>query len=813
MRVNEVPSYRLACLFHDIGKLKSRVDTGSLLIEPDDEDANHDEFSGEFLRELFGDEDAAILTETHHGRIDAVPDRLERDAAVLQAANTLATARNLGKKRDPYLRLENVFSVLDEEPRGVTYPLEPLALDEEVIFPQKGGSDDLEYATQTADLKAALADADTYEHVVHVLEKYTWSVPAYRNPYDVPLYDHLRVTAALGDAIERSEVSTATLTELAKGNEVGDDLFTLVKGDISGIQDFLHRMRSPDDAQENAAKRMRGRSTELWLLTVGIWTLFLRQLNLPVTSLVSGSSGQFYALVPPEMDDEITSFEEEVNQWLFEEYSADLSVVFGTQTATANDEFGDLFQQAASQADTKKLQKGSPIVDTLLERENPAILGPPREPCPVCGGENEPTTQASDELESCRICSRQEQIGRDLPTATHLSLEFGGAENDHLTIELDEATLSLTLTSGPASADRVYTLNEVKIPNGEGGRGWKFTGARVAYGGAVQGERVWSFNEHRQLTRNSLNRIHVAKMDVDDLAEAISTGMEGGPSRLAAISRSLELFMAGYVNNLVDERAYYMATADACEACRDILKQAPRRCSIEHRDSDDPGIYARPDVDARSQLHRKKGCVTSISPIYIGFSGGDDMFFVGSWDEAIEFGRQVHDKFDTYTDGILSISGGFFFTRPNFPIGRGIEHAEEHLKYDAKDKFEFEGKDAAYLFGESLPWATDTQEDTPSCSAERKLGMKDLLACGKQLETFLNEGQMSSSTLYTLLELQEELDLDGENKDNMGVREEWKIKYQVRDLDQEVREELEEPLKQAMYHITVPVSWAALATR
>ena len=43
----------------------------------------------------------------------------------------------------------------------------------------------------------------------------------------------------------------------------------------------------------------------------------------------------------------------------------------------------------------------------------------------------------------------------------------------------------------------------------------------------------------------------------------------------------------------------------------------------------------------------------------IVYSGGDDVFIVGAWNEVIELSIDLQEKFKKYTQGTLSKSSGF----------------------------------------------------------------------------------------------------------------------------------------------------------
>ena len=793
-------SRRLAYLLYDIGRVRTAIADGA-----DDITIERGRQSVEFLRECVGDKEAARLVEAYYSNNDERPADLQRDIQILAAATHLASPVAGTEPSVEEMRLSNVFTPLanHDPPVSGTYPLCPLSLDQDALFPHSDSKHtdtiDEGYRQLWAGLTEEITEGAEYETIVHLLEKYTWCVPVDASVSDLPLYDHLRTTAAIAEALYQADLTDADLGRLAGGEAIDTELFTLIKGDVSGIQEFLHRMRSPDEAQDRISKRMRGRSAQLWLLNEGLNRLFLRRLGLPVTSIIWSGGGQFYALVPSSVGDELEKFEEDVNRWLLDRFNGDLFFILGSadaRYADAGSRFAPLFRRVASDIDAGKLRKGASSIAAL---ETP-ILDEAKEPCAACGGDKERGADRCDE------CAVQEELGRRLPQARYLRLDFAERTDAHFTLDLPNETASWEFLDQPKESERLYSLNATDMPDSSAVSGFVFTGAAVPTGGGV--DRVWSFTEQASLSRSDAELLHVSKMDIDGLGNALATGMESGLSRLAALSRSLELFFSGHVNEIADRMSYLsISKGGTCDECRTKLADAETR-EVEHRRRAEGSdttetLYYRGDSQRRLNLH--ESCVDSISPIYIGFSGGDDMFFVGPWDDAVSFGREVHEAFEEYTSGALTLSAGFFLTRPKHPIGRGVERAENQL--EAAKEFSYGGttKNAATLFGETLGWELDEYP-----------GMTALTDLGLRFEELLRDEQLSQSTLHSLLDLRKETYQDkvDPNEASIGTGREWRFKYLLaRNVEEAVMYELEESVPEALPWITVPVSWASLATR
>ncbi|MFQ9107596.1 MAG: type III-A CRISPR-associated protein Cas10/Csm1 [Coprococcus sp.] len=166
-----------------------------------------------------------------------------------------------------------------------------------------------------------------------------------------------------------------------------------------------------------------------------------------------------------------------------------------------------------------------------------------------------------------------------------------------------------------------------------------------------------------------IKRIAVLRADVDNLGQAIVSGFDGkvsGLSRTATLSRHLSIFFKYFI--------------------RDIL---------EH------GEYS---LSGETKVHQRNAAII--------YSGGDDVFIVGAWNEVIELAVDLRNKFKRYTQGTLSLSAGIGMYGASYPIAviageTGV--MEERSKY-------LPGKDAVTLLedGESHEMMADNEEKSIS---------------------------------------------------------------------------------------------------
>lgn len=120
------------------------------------------------------------------------------------------------------------------------------------------------------------------------------------------------------------------------------------------------------------------------------------------------------------------------------------------------------------------------------------------------------------------------------------------------------------------------------------------------------------------------------------------------------------------------------------------------------------------------------------------YSGGDDVFVVGSWDEIIGFAVDFRNAFKKYSQNILKISGGIGIYTPTYPI---YAMAEETGGLEEISK-ENDGKDSITLFDESGCYHWD--EFIDKVMGEKLAALKEYLNV---------KDERGKGLLYNILEL------------------------------------------------------------
>lgn len=507
-----------------------------------------------------------------------------------------------------------------------------------------------------------------------VFERFLVNVPSATNVAhpDVSLFDHMRVTAAIAEGLYRHHESRGTLAAAGAEDPADTDRWRLVCGDLSGIQGFIYRLTS-----KGAAKGLRGRSLFVQLLCDGVSDFLLRRLGLFPTARIYSSGGKFYLLVADCLEGPLRDAAAEVNAWLLREFGGDLSLGIGVAEVRTShfreSRMGACWQAANEDLLRDRLRRfGAAIEEDPQGFFDPAPVHPDGA-CQVCGRDDAESTLRTEETrKTCARCRDLERLGQSLAKARLFFWAWGddretarrrlGGET-HLSLEGLGCDLYV-LDRAPefGAADRLdNSLAE-----------WLGTTdcCRAALQGHACGFRLlgrwdpakesgrWEFDDFAEKARG-VDRLGVLRLDVDNLGQIFIRGLRfpsaGGRSeemaslsRVATLSRQLGLFFSGHLGRL--------------------LADFPRTQII--------------------------------------YSGGDDLFLLGSWDELPEVAWAIRREFSRYCAGnpAFTLSGGLALVGGKYPIARAAEQAGEAEHTAKAVRWQGGEKDAVSLIETPIPW-------------------------------------------------------------------------------------------------------------
>ena len=654
----------LGCLLHDLGKLCYRGgDSG-----------RHSAAGYRFLKDAWSDYAAGDVLDClrwHHSAElrEAKPAGNSVAYIAWEADNISAAAdrrtESEGGGFERYLPLSPVFTHLNGEHGGHALSAEPLDGSLRMPLASDYRLTQGDYAELCRRLAGELKNLQPKEEWINsllaVLETYTGSVPSSTNTGespDISLYDHAKVCAAAGACISEYFLAQGKddFRALLWDNEAAfreEKVFLLYSADFSGIQKFIYTVST-----RNALRSLRSRSFFLELTMEHYIDELLTACGLSRANLLYSGGGHCYMLLPhtPRVKEAIEHWNTRFNNWLLSSFGVSLYLADGYTPCSANEltnsppemqPYKELFRRVSSSVAKKKLHRYTAQQIIRMNRASEELSG--RE-CRVCG-RTDRLVESEDGESLCPWCAGFERLSAKIQRSRVYVVTEGSETKADFTLPTFEGEASFTLTDVSTAREmltgekirRIYTKNE-------------------SYAGLRYSTRIYvgdyaASNSMEELAGSSqgIRRLAVCRMDVDDLGQSFVAGFEKESastatarqhfvtiSRTAAFSRQMSLFFKLYINAVLS------------------------------------GAYGNKDA-----LH-----------VAIVYSGGDDVFLVGAWNDALEAARRIRAALREYSCGALTISGGVGIFDSHYPIRLAAAKTAE-LEEEAK---KCPGKDALALF-------------------------------------------------------------------------------------------------------------------
>jgi CRISPR-associated protein Csm1 len=431
----------------------------------------------------------------------------------------------------------------------------------------------------------------------------------------------------------------------------------LVKGDLSGIQDFIFNVRS-----EGAARSLKARSFFVSAVAMAAVEMITTHRKISNPSIIFEGGGNFYLSAESDTAGVWNSISSEINEALqhFDLALTISHVPFDTDTGS----FGQRWQQLSRQSQTDKTRAFHGLATAFI----------PFDKCRIAS--------VDFGLDAARDLEVWPKLAVELLNAKALNWQKGGSVNPRiypnglavfgqkLTFaqqqgkSLDQSLLNkLPKWESFKNLSTLYVdaIKKVKQQHSE----QPDQQQQVATSGLITFQYLAAFAQQRTGTA----QLGILKLDVDDLSKQF----EQIADEAEAIQRSkaIERFFGSDLLALLKNGKFQYNTG--------VRDQT-------NKESFEPHIY----------------------PI---FSGGDDCFFIGGWDVMLQFAEQLQHKFETtFSKNGLTLSAALLVVDDKFPVVRFAELADSALgAAKANRRLDKAGqehrKNSIALFGQILTWS------------------------------------------------------------------------------------------------------------
>ncbi len=524
--------------------------------------------------------------------------------------------------------------------------------------------EDLEKDLNKVEKLNDFAQTDTF---FYLLQKYGWRIgtPDDANPNNgaVAYCDAFRVKKAID----------------------GHKELILLKGDFTGIQKYIYGNIQPKRAGGLAkiAKKLRGRSVIVSLMTDFIANVILRELGLSAYHLLFAGGGHFNLLLPntPSTQGALKALKIELERQMQARFGDNLQLaiawkVFSVEEIENNT--GLCFSTINTELERQKHLQNRDRLSLLFYAEGATqshvSVDKRNEEWEISIGERFPRRNLVIETVSKTPIGNKDGF----PEIATFEMSAQYSDSAELpTFELNNNTYSLFVAENFGEARemlnempdllfaQVFSLNETNFLPESGN--WK---NNIAFGFRFIGrtvptiedettglERPQTFEEI--VAADAIKMLGALRLDVDDLGFIFSQGIkQASLSEIVCLSREMQYFFSIHLDQLASQRK---AQGD------------------------------KDDFD-----------------LYLIYSGGDDAFAVGKWDNVIHFTIKLYEDFQDFVfeNPDVHFSAGIFMGSPHYPVGRFSEDAgrlqkdaKEHVKNEWRNK-----KNRISVFNHVMGW-------------------------------------------------------------------------------------------------------------
>ena len=630
----------IGALLHDIGKLLYRYNDGR----------NHSRSGYEYLKDVVHIEDRKILEQVlyHHASL-LKNARIENNslAYITYIADNIASASDRRKTQeeesgfDREMSFQSIFNLLNCNDEKLCYS--PEQLNENINYPTSvsTGFDEIFYGKIVNEIEKNLRgitwNKNYLNSLLEVLEAQLSYIPSSTmksEVADISLYDHVKLTAAIAASIkewlDENNISDykETLFKGATGF-YGKKVFLLFSMDMSGIQDFIYTI-----ASKNALKMLRSRSFYLEIFMENLIDELLDYIGMSRSNLIYSGGGHAYIITAntENIKQKIVEFELKINEWLLDEFKTALFLGCGYAECSANElhnepegTYRQIFKNVSKMISQKKMKRYSAA--QIIKLNSEGKKDGTRE-CRVC-------RRASKLLEDddiCSVCNAMIDMSQNIlyegfyivtenpKDKAALPLPFG-----RYLVAYNKEELLEKMKQDDSSYIRAYTKNK------------SYTGFKVVKKLWVGDYTLGDSFEKLAKKSEGINRIAVFRADVDNLADAFVNGFVSEKygekymtiSRTATFSRKMSMFFKYHINYILENGEFYI-------------------------------------VDKKKEDKGKKGKRNRNATIV--YSGGDDVFVVGSWDDVVGFAVDLQKSLKEFSQDTLTISGGIGIYPAKYPI-------------------------------------------------------------------------------------------------------------------------------------------------
>ncbi|BDR86770.1 type III-A CRISPR-associated protein Cas10/Csm1 [Clostridium tetani] len=559
---------------------------------------------------------------------------------ILQESYELVTQNiQIKANKSGTFRLMNIFSNIDGAKTKKFNLLKEIDLEKDnIILKENNGEIDREYCIIYIKSVIDKLLQNNDEKIYFLMSKYCANISFINSKNcDISLFDVAKVTAAIATCKEKNE-----------------EEYILIKGDFSGIQNFIFKTSS-----DGALKTLKGRSVYLTLLQEICAKYIVKELDLSICNILYSGGGNFYILASKSDENKIKLLRKELSRYILKAYNGEIYLALGYRCFKEKEfkNFSHLWKDVGEKVGSLKSKKWCELglKDSFSEIFGPLDLGGSREySCRLCGNINR---KLKDGM--CNLCISFKNFTKEMKKAKFycekIIPKVSISVNNDIKDIFKELGFEIKFSDKPLKGFKNYIINNCDFEKYDG---FVFKPVKLS-------DESLDYMVEKE---KGDNKVGVIKLDIDNLGKLFINGLgkEGSISKITCLSRNISMFFEGYVESV---------------------------------------LYKSQNIDKLTKYFKTTNWQERITII---FSGGDDTFIIGRYEEILEFALLIREMFREFIGGEqLSFSAGIGIFNYNYPVINIANDTEELLelaKNYKESKETYPKKNKVSVMGEVFTW-------------------------------------------------------------------------------------------------------------
>ena len=624
-----------------------------------------------------------------------------------------------------------------------------------------------------------------FRHYLNALctatERYLWCIPAssYKTLPDISLHDHGMLTAALAQALFVFHKDEGGLPDKSSKDRKKAK-FLLYGGDLSGIQHYIFGINP--DLSAGVAKLFRARSFYLQMITKAIVLEILERLGLHMVAQVMDAGGRFLLILPnsEKVVGLLDSFETELQEQFMRRFLG--TVALNTSRIEASyedlllDQFADTLDRVFDGMEAQKLER---FGDLFKSKEWSPVFGEWDPEGELGKGE-----QSWNEFESGgeeineTLYRKMRRMATDLASKDHRWFKIFKEGDGPNPVELMFGWEISMLESMPNSND--WNAGIICNRSSYGDYGLHPIAGHLPQVTPYDLER-WGSNLITQLQEE----------DDEGVKQPVRSGDPKTFQMLALSGKNTKgKAFIGVLKADVDNLGLLFSQG---------LRESKNRVSISRFAS----------LSRMLNHYFSQGLLKMVQEefpdLYVVFSGGDDLFFLGPWQDVLKSSLKIRSTFGEFAaeNPDLTLSAGIGVFKPTLPIRDLARRAETLLELSKNFRTAEGEKDAVTVFDDTVDWKT----------------FKRLLEMGEWLSRQVEQEQFNTGFLHRVLHYGRQARLVESGEVRAAIYRAHLSYDLARNIEKKVRPEVYEKLngwlvsEDFRQHSSIPLHYALYMNR